>query len=68
MGRIRYQNETDAELANRENYRTADNRNYDDGDLKSRISADVDWKSSENDRGTNDMYYNDGKGEISNND
>ena len=47
-----------------ENYRTADNRNYDDGDLKSRISADVDWKSSENDRGTNDMYYNDGKGEI----
>ena len=64
LGRIRYQNETDAELANRENYRTADNRNYDDGDLKSRISADVDWKSSENDRGTNDMYYNDGKGEI----
>ena len=64
LGRMRYRNQTDAELATRENYRTADNRNFDDGDLKSRISADVDWKSAENDKGTQDMYYNDGKGEI----
>lgn len=64
LGRIRYRKQTEAELANRENYRTSDNRNYDDGDLKSRISSDVDWKSAENDRGTQDMYYNDGKGEI----
>ncbi len=64
IGRIRYRNQTDAELANRENYRTADNRNFDDGDLKSRISSDANWKSSENDRSTSDMYYNDGKGEI----
>lgn len=64
IGRIRYRNQTDAELANRENYRTADNRNFDDGDLKSRISSDANWKSAENDRSTSDMYYNDGKGEI----
>lgn len=56
LGRIRYRNQTDAELANRENYRTADNRNYDDGDLKSRISGDIDWKSAESDKGTQDMY------------
>ena len=64
LGRMRYRNQTDAELANRENYRTADNRNFNDGDLKSRISGDIDWRNTENDRGTHDMYYNDGKGEI----
>ena len=64
LGRMRYRNQTDAELANRENYRTAYNRNFNDGDLKSRISGDIDWRNTENDRGTHDMYYNDGKGEI----
>ena len=64
LGRMRYRNQTDAELANRENYRTADNRNFNDGDFKSRISGDIDWRNTENDRGTHDMYYNDGKGEI----
>ncbi|MEG2791635.1 MAG: SUMF1/EgtB/PvdO family nonheme iron enzyme, partial [Odoribacter sp.] len=64
LGRIRYRNQTDAELANRENYRNADNRNYNDGDLKSRISSEADWKSTEGDKGTQEMYYNDGKGEI----
>ena len=61
LGRMRYRNQTDAELANRENYRTADNRNFNDGDLKSRISGDIDWRNTENDRGTHDMYYNDGE-------
>lgn len=64
LGRLRYRNQTDQELANRENYRTADNRNFDDGDLKSRISSDVNWKSAENDKGTSDMYYKGSDGEI----
>ncbi len=64
LGRIRYRNQTDAELANRKNYRTADNRNFNDGDIKSRISSDIDWKTTGSDKGTKDMYYNDGKGEI----
>lgn len=59
LGRMRSRIQTDKELANRENYRTADNRNYNDGDLKSRISSDINWKSSENDKGTKDMYYAD---------
>lgn len=57
LGRMRSRLQTDAELANRENYRTADNRNVNDGDVKSRISSEVDWKSSNNDKGTKDMYY-----------
>lgn len=60
LGRLRYRNQTDAELANRENYRTADNRNYRDGDLQSRISDERDWKV-EQDKGSHEMYYNDGK-------
>lgn len=56
LGRVRYRNQTDAELANRENYRIADNRNYRDGDLQSRISNDIDWKSGM-DPGTSEMYY-----------
>lgn len=65
IGRMRYRNQTDKELANRENYRTADNRNYSDGDLKSRISGDIDWKSTEKDKGSQEMYYTDGKNDVS---
>ena len=32
--------------------------------MKSRISGDIDCRNTQNDRGTHDMYYNDGKGEI----
>lgn len=64
LGRMRMRKQTDKELASRENYRTADNRNYGDGDVKSRISADVDWKTSENDKGTAEMYSNDPAGEM----
>ena len=56
LGHMRYRVQTDAELANRENYRTADNRNYKDGDIQSRISSDIDWKAQDN-KGTKDMYY-----------
>lgn len=56
LGRMRYRLQTDAELANRENYRTADNRNYNDGDVKSRILSDIDWKTKDS-KGTKDMYY-----------
>jgi len=56
LGRLRYRLQTDAELANRENYRTADNRNYNDGDVKSRLLSDIDWKTKDN-KGTKDMYY-----------
>lgn len=56
LGRMRHRIQTDAELANRENYRTADNRNYNDGDVKSRILSDIDWKTKDS-KGTQDMYY-----------
>ncbi|MDR1756580.1 MAG: SUMF1/EgtB/PvdO family nonheme iron enzyme [Culturomica sp.] len=57
LGRMRHRLQTDAELATRENYRTADNRNFNDGDLQSRISGDINWQSTEEDKGTSDMYY-----------
>ncbi len=57
LGRMRNRLQTDAELATRENYRTADNRNFNDGDLQSRISNDINWQSTEGDAGTSDMYY-----------
>lgn len=57
LGRLRHRLQTDAELANRENYRTADNRNYKDGDLPSRISSGIDWKTEDGKKGTTDMYY-----------
>ncbi len=64
LGRMRHRNQSDAELATRENYRTADNRSYNDGDLKSRISNDINWRSSEQDKGSHEMYYSDEKDDI----
>ncbi|MDR0982501.1 MAG: SUMF1/EgtB/PvdO family nonheme iron enzyme [Culturomica sp.] len=55
LGHMRHRLQTDAELALRENYRTADNRNYDDGDLKSRISDGTDWRADDS-RSSDDMY------------
>lgn len=37
LGRIKYRKQTDAELANRNNYSTSDNRNYRDGDIQSSL-------------------------------
>lgn len=48
FGRIRYREETDEDILNRANYRTADNRNFRDGDPISNISAITgDWKEEE---------------------
>ncbi|GHV64426.1 gliding motility lipoprotein GldJ [Bacteroidia bacterium] len=65
LGRMRKRNQTDAELATRENYRVSDNRNFNDGDVKSRITAEGDWKGEEK-AGSADMYYRTttGEGEI----
>jgi len=58
LGRIVYTTQTKEELAARKNYRTADNRNYNDGDLKSRISDDDRWTGQDK-KGSSDMYYKD---------
>ena len=54
FGRIRYREETDADILERYNYSTADNRNYRDGDPISNIVAGDGWSESE--LGTDDMY------------
>lgn len=54
LGRIRYRVETDEDIASRKNYRTADNRNYADGDAITNIAAGSAWTSSESN--TDDMY------------
>ncbi len=59
LGRIKYRLQTKDELTGRKNYRKADNRNYNDGDLKSRISNEGNWTNGE-DKGTSLMYNNDG--------
>ncbi|WP_075602344.1 SUMF1/EgtB/PvdO family nonheme iron enzyme [Saccharicrinis aurantiacus] len=53
LGRIRYRMETDKDILDRKNYRTADNRNYQDGDGQTNI-ATGDWLDSE--ESTSDMY------------
>ena len=55
FGRIRYREETDEDIINRANYRTADNRNFRDGDPVSNISAITgDW--TEEEANTASMY------------
>lgn len=54
LGRIRYREETDTDIQDRYNYRTADNRNYKDGDTYSNIVTGDDWTSS--DLSTSSMY------------
>ncbi|HBX89180.1 MAG TPA: gliding motility lipoprotein GldJ [Marinilabiliaceae bacterium] len=54
FGRIRYREETDEDILDRANYRTADNRNYKDGDPVSNISTGDGW--TEADANTNSMY------------
>ncbi|WP_026473760.1 SUMF1/EgtB/PvdO family nonheme iron enzyme [Alkaliflexus imshenetskii] len=43
FGRIRYRSETDTDIQDRNNYRTADNRNFRDGDNVSNISGGEGW-------------------------
>lgn len=54
LGRIRYRDEEDKDIMNRKNYRTADNRNYSDGDATSNITTGSDWNVSETN--TQNMY------------
>ena len=60
LGRLKYRLQTQEELEGRKNYRKADNRNHNDGDIKSRISDDGTWNIKK-DKGTSQMYYNNGK-------
>jgi len=43
LGHIRYRLETDKDILNRKNYRTADNRNFLDGDAESNIVTGESW-------------------------
>jgi len=43
LGHIRYRLETDKDILNRKNYRTADNRNFLDGDAESNIVTGDSW-------------------------
>jgi len=54
LGKIRYREETDTDIQERYNYRTADNRNYKDGDTHSNIVTGEDWTTSE--MNTGNMY------------
>ena len=54
LGHIRYRVETDKDILNRKNYRTADNRNYLDGDAESNIITGGDWNNA--DVNTTTMY------------
>lgn len=63
LGQLVYVEQTAKELANRKNYRIADNRNYNDGDLKSRINEEDSYKGSDL-KGSGDMYHQNKK-EIS---
>lgn len=56
LGRIKYRDETDKDIADRKNYRTADNRNYLDGDYRSNQNkAAEDWNSV-TEKNTTTMY------------
>lgn len=57
LGRIQYEAVTDQESMNRYNYKTADNINYNDGDLQSRIVLGGDWNTGTDKDGTGGMYY-----------
>ena len=54
FGRIRYRDETDADIKDRYNYRTSDVRNFRDGDASSNIVAGDGWKGAQ--ASTTDMY------------
>ncbi len=54
LGRIRYRLEEDKDILDRKNYRTADNRNFRDGDSQTNITVGDSWLDTENE--TKDMY------------
>ncbi len=54
LGRIKYELETDKDIADRYNYRVADNRNYKDGDSQTNVTLGDNWVDSKS--GTDNMY------------
>ncbi|MFO8002000.1 MAG: gliding motility lipoprotein GldJ [Marinilabilia sp.] len=64
-GNIRYEEETDEDIQDRNNYRTADNRNYLDGDPRSNLSEGGDWADDE-EASTEDMYDGDPTSDLNN--
>ncbi len=60
LGRMKYRQMTDEESMNRVNYQKADNINYNDGDLRSKMSPNGEW-NGEDKSGSGGMYYQ-GKG------
>ncbi len=63
LGNIPFREMTEEESMSRANYQKADNRNYMDGDLRSRIvETSDDWKSATDPGGSQSMYYQ-GKGD-----
>ncbi len=55
IGRIRYEDVSPDEIAGRQNFTIADNRNYADGDAQSLVSTD--WKNIPETSKTTDMMY-----------
>lgn len=55
MGRLYKENVKEQDALNRDNYKKADNINYVDGDVQSRIMSD--WKIESDTLGTGGMYY-----------
>lgn len=51
LGRIKYRQETDKDILDRKNYRTADNRNYLDGDARSNQILGTDWNDAQDAQG-----------------
>jgi len=63
LGRLRYRNQKDDELVGRENYKTADNRNYHDGDVESSIVSDYTWNNPEHQAKGSSRMYVQGRGQ-----
>jgi gliding motility-associated lipoprotein GldJ len=63
LGRLRYRNQKDEELVGRENYKTADNRNYRDGDVESSIVSDYTWNNPEHQAAGSSRMYVQGRGQ-----
>ncbi|MDE5559783.1 MAG: gliding motility lipoprotein GldJ, partial [Bacteroidales bacterium] len=64
LGRIRYREFTDEELANRRNFNQADNRNYVDGDLESDLVDDWLAKPEGETTSTTSLMYEYGKNSL----
>ncbi len=63
LGKLRYRNQKDEELVGRENYKTADNRNYRDGDVESSIVSDYTWNNPEHQTAGSSRMYVQGRGQ-----